>query len=54
MAASIPLKRLGTVEDIGYAALFFATDQAAYITGQTIPVDGGIALATLPREAISG
>jgi len=41
MAASIPLKRLGTVEDIGYAALFFASKEAAYITGQTIVVDGG-------------
>jgi 3-oxoacyl-[acyl-carrier protein] reductase len=41
MTASIPLKRLGSVEDIGYAALFFASDEAAYITGQTIVVDGG-------------
>ncbi len=29
------------MEDIGDAALFFATDEAAYITGQTIVVDGG-------------
>jgi 3-oxoacyl-[acyl-carrier protein] reductase len=41
MAASIPLKRLGTVEDIGHAALFFASKEAGYITGQTIIVDGG-------------
>jgi 3-oxoacyl-[acyl-carrier protein] reductase len=41
MAESIPLKRLGRVEDIGNAALFFASDEAAYITGQTIVVDGG-------------
>lgn len=41
MAASIPLKRLGSVEDIGNAALFFASDEAAYITGQSIIVDGG-------------
>lgn len=41
MAASIPLKKLGTVEDIGYAALFLASKEAAYITGQTIIVDGG-------------
>ncbi len=41
MAASIPLKRLGNVEDIGNAALFFASDEAGYITGQTIIVDGG-------------
>jgi 3-oxoacyl-[acyl-carrier protein] reductase len=41
MAASIPLKRLGAVEDIGNAALFFASDEASYITGQQIVVDGG-------------
>lgn len=41
MAASIPLKRLGTVEDIGNAALFFASREAGYITGQTMIVDGG-------------
>ncbi len=41
MAASIPLKRLGTVDDVGYAALFLASKEAAYITGQTIVVDGG-------------
>ena len=41
MAASVPLGRLGTVEDIGHAALFLASREAAYITGQTIIVDGG-------------
>jgi 3-oxoacyl-[acyl-carrier protein] reductase len=41
MAASVPLKRLGSVEDIGYAALYFASKEAAYVTGQTIIVDGG-------------
>jgi 3-oxoacyl-[acyl-carrier protein] reductase len=41
MEASIPQKKLGLVEDIGYAALFFATDEASYITGQTIVIDGG-------------
>jgi 3-oxoacyl-[acyl-carrier protein] reductase len=41
MESSIPLKRLGTVADIGNAALFLATDEAGYITGQTIIVDGG-------------
>ncbi|MBZ9772462.1 3-oxoacyl-ACP reductase FabG [Mesorhizobium sp. CO1-1-8] len=41
MAASIPLRRLGSVEDIGNAALFFATNEAAYITGQQIVIDGG-------------
>jgi 3-oxoacyl-[acyl-carrier protein] reductase len=41
MAASIPLKRLGSVEDIGHAAAFLASREAAFITGQTIVVDGG-------------
>ena len=41
MASSVPQRKLGTVEDIGYAALFFATDEAAYITGQTLVIDGG-------------
>jgi len=41
MAASIPLKKLGSVEDIGYAALFLASKEAAYITAQTIIIDGG-------------
>lgn len=41
MAASVPLRRLGTVEDVGYAALFLASQEASYITGQTIIVDGG-------------
>ena len=41
MLASVPLKRLGAPEDIGHAALFLASKEAAYITGQTIIVDGG-------------
>ncbi|WP_029011346.1 3-oxoacyl-ACP reductase FabG [Azospirillum halopraeferens] len=41
MEASIPMKRLGTVDDIANAALFFASDEAAYITGQAIVIDGG-------------
>src|SRR3954469_1360662 len=41
MTASIPLKRLGSVEDIGHAALYFASKEAGYVTGQTIIVDGG-------------
>jgi 3-oxoacyl-[acyl-carrier protein] reductase len=41
MSTSIPLKRLGTVTDIGYAALFLATREAAFITGHALVVDGG-------------
>jgi 3-oxoacyl-[acyl-carrier protein] reductase len=48
MAASIPAGRLGSVADIGNAALFFATDEAAYVTGQALVVDGG---QILPESA---
>jgi 3-oxoacyl-[acyl-carrier protein] reductase len=41
MARSIPAGALGTPEDIGYAAAFLASDEAAYITGQALVVDGG-------------
>ena len=41
MAAAVPAGRLGSVSDIGNAALFFATDEASYVTGQTLVVDGG-------------
>jgi 3-oxoacyl-[acyl-carrier protein] reductase len=46
--AIIPMRRLGDVEDIGNAALFLATDEAAYITGQSIVVDGGQILPESP------
>lgn len=41
---SIPLRRFGLAEDIGEAAAFFASDRAAYLTGQTLIVDGGYTL----------
>jgi 3-oxoacyl-[acyl-carrier protein] reductase len=53
MEAAIPQHRLGTVEDIGYAALFLASDEAGYITGQTIVVDGGQVLPESP-DALAG
>ena len=48
MASAIPQRRLGSVEDIAYAALFLASDEAGYITGQTIVVDGGQVLPESP------
>ena len=41
LAAAVPMKRLGTPEDVAFAELFLASDEAAYITGQTIIIDGG-------------
>ena len=40
--ATIPLKRLGTVDDNAMAVLFLASDLSSYITGAVIPVDGGL------------
>ncbi len=51
--AVIPQHRLGSVDDIGYAALFFASDQAGFVTGQTLVVDGGQVLPESPA-ALAG
>ena len=42
---SIPLRRMGTPEDMAGAALFLASPLASYVTGQTIVVDGGLTLS---------
>jgi 3-oxoacyl-[acyl-carrier protein] reductase len=47
MTAAIPLKRLGAVEEVGYAVAFLASEEAGFITGQTLVVDGG---QTLPES----
>lgn len=44
MREQIPLKRFGKTEDIAAAAVFLASDSAAYITGQVICVDGGMTM----------
>lgn len=48
--ATIPMGALGDLDDIGYAALFFATDEAKYITGQPLIIDGG---QTLPESPLA-
>ncbi|NNE83701.1 MAG: 3-oxoacyl-ACP reductase FabG [Alphaproteobacteria bacterium] len=40
----IPAARLGTVDDVAACALFLASDEASYVTGQTIHVNGGMAM----------
>jgi citronellol/citronellal dehydrogenase len=48
MAAAIPLKRTGTPNEMANMIVFFASDAASYITGQTIAVDGGPSLSGIP------
>jgi 3-oxoacyl-[acyl-carrier protein] reductase len=43
-AEAIPLKRMGKPADVANLCLFLASDDAAYITGQTIQVDGGLVM----------
>ncbi|MFU7528432.1 SDR family NAD(P)-dependent oxidoreductase [Qipengyuania sp. ASV99] len=43
--AAIPLRRMGTPEDMAGAALFLASPLASYVTGQTLVVDGGLTLS---------
>ncbi len=40
--AIIPMRRMGTGFDVAYAALYFASDDSAYVTGQMLVVDGGV------------
>ena len=50
---AVPLKRLGSADDVAQCALFLASEQAAYISGENIAVDGGVinsVLMQLPRS----
>jgi 3-oxoacyl-[acyl-carrier protein] reductase len=42
LIGQIPMERLGTPEDVAAAVLFLASPQAAYITGETLHVNGGL------------
>ena len=42
--ANIPLKRMGKPADVAEAVAFFASDEASYLTGQVIAVDGGMVM----------
>jgi 2-hydroxycyclohexanecarboxyl-CoA dehydrogenase len=45
MTRAVPMRRLGTPEDIAAAVAFFASDGAGYVTGQTLSVSGGLTMA---------
>jgi 3-oxoacyl-[acyl-carrier protein] reductase len=45
MAAAIPLRRLGTSEDVASAAVFLVSDSAAFLTGVTLDVAGGYVMS---------
>ncbi len=51
LALGIPMKRLGTIEELGELAAFLASDESTYITGQQIVIDGG---STLPETSAVG
>jgi NAD(P)-dependent dehydrogenase (short-subunit alcohol dehydrogenase family) len=42
---AVPLQRMGTPEEVASMIAYLASDEAAYITGQTIRVDGGLLMA---------
>ena len=50
-AADIPLQRNPTVQDIVNAVLFFISDEAAFLTGSALDVDGGM-LSTIPVPGV--
>jgi 3-oxoacyl-[acyl-carrier protein] reductase len=50
IARYIPMGRIGTADDVAYAMLYLASEQAGYVTGQTIVVDGG---ATIPETGFA-
>ena len=45
MTRAVPMRRLGTPEDIGPAVAFLASDGAGFVTGQTLSVSGGLTMA---------
>lgn len=51
IAQGIPMKRLGTIEELGELAAFLASDESSYITAQGIVIDGG---STLPETMTMG
>jgi 3-oxoacyl-[acyl-carrier protein] reductase len=44
LKAQIPLGRLGTADDVAHAVAFLCSEDAGYVTGQVLPVDGGMVM----------
>jgi 3-oxoacyl-[acyl-carrier protein] reductase len=44
LLAAVPARRLGSPQDVAVCAVFLASDEAGYITGQTLHVNGGMAM----------
>ena len=51
IAKGIPMKRLGTIEELGELAAFLASNESSYLTGQSYVIDGG---STLPETMSVG
>ena len=49
LGESIPMKRMGTIEELGNLALFLVSDESGYITGQEIVIDGGNIIQEVKR-----
>ena len=53
LAGRVPLRRLGRPEDIAGAVMFFATEDSAFVTGQVLPVDGGLIMNATGRAFLT-
>ena len=53
LAGRVPMRRLGQPEDIAGAVTFFATSDSAFVTGQVLPVDGGLIMNAPARAYLS-
>jgi 2-deoxy-D-gluconate 3-dehydrogenase len=54
VAKAVPQGRIGRDEDMAGVAIYLASRAGDYVVGATIPVDGGVALASLPAVGAAG